>query len=83
MYLITLYVRDDDGGVGSATTVNGFTAMVVIYDPNAGFVTGGGYITHQAPWSPTTSISGGKDNFGFVAKYKNGASAPDGETEFQ
>ena len=25
----------------------------------------------------------GKDNFGFVAKYKKGNSTPDGETEFQ
>jgi VCBS repeat-containing protein len=84
VYLVSLFVRDDDGGVGSATTVNGaFNAMVVIYDPNAGFVTGGGYITHQAAWSPTTTVNGGKDNFGFVAKYKNGASTPDGETEFQ
>ena len=59
VYNITLYVRDDDGGVGSANTVNGFNAMVVIYDPNAGFVTGGGYVTHQASWT-TPPIAHGR-----------------------
>ena len=57
--------------------------MVVIYDPSAGFVTGGGYVTHQATWTTPPTPAGGKDNFGFVAKYKNGASKPEGETEFQ
>nr|WP_320055142.1 thrombospondin type 3 repeat-containing protein [Neolewinella litorea] len=55
---------------------------VVIYDPSAGFVTGGGWI-----WSPAGAYSGdasleGKANFGFVAKYKKGQSVPDGNTTF-
>ena len=83
VYNVTLYVRDDDGGVGSASTVNGLNAMVVIYDPSAGFVTGGGYVAHQPSWTTPPISTAGKDNFGFVAKYKKGATSPEGETEFQ
>jgi hypothetical protein len=82
VYLVTLTVTDDDGGVGIATQVGALTAMIIIYDPNAGFVTGGGWII-----SPTGAYVGnpdatGKASFGFVSKYQNGAKAPTGETEF-
>ncbi len=76
-------MRDDDNATGSSSTVNGFNAMIVVYDPNAGFVTGGGYINHDPATMTPAGTGTGKDNFGFVAKYKKGASAPDGETEFQ
>ena len=59
------------------------TVIIVFYDPNGGFVTGGGYITHNPASTVPPIATAGKDNFGFVAKYKKGASAPDGETEFQ
>src|SRR5262249_41486672 len=56
---------------------------VIIYDPNAGFVTGGGWINSQAgSYRADTNLTG-KANFGFVSKYKKGASTPTGETEFQ
>jgi hypothetical protein len=87
VYNISLSVTDDDGGTGTATTVggpNGLPARIIIYDPNAGFVTGGGYINHTAigmiPSGPTM-VS--KANYGFNAKYKKGSSTPDGEVEFQ
>jgi len=35
VYTVTTTVTDDDGGPGSATT------QVVVYDPSAGFITGG------------------------------------------
>jgi hypothetical protein len=58
-------------------------ALFVIYDPSAGFVTGGGWID-----SPPNSYSAnmdltGKANFGFVSKYQKGANVPTGNTEFQ
>jgi hypothetical protein len=57
--------------------------MVVVYDPSAGFVTGGGWITSPpGAYAADPSLTG-KANFGFVSKYKKGQSAPDGETEFQ
>lgn len=57
--------------------------MVVVYDPSAGFVTGGGWINSPAgAYTADPSLSG-KANFGFVAKYKKGANVPDGNTQFQ
>ena len=61
-------------------------AYLPVYDPSAGFVTGGGWI-----WSPAGAYDAdqsleGKANFGFVAKYKKGKTAipeVDGNTEFQ
>ena len=58
------------------------TAYLPVYDPSAGFVTGGGWI-----WSPKGAYAAdetldGKANFGFVAKYKKGKSDVDGNTEF-
>ncbi len=56
---------------------------VVIYDPSAGFVTGGGWIdSPEGAYKPDLSLTG-KANFGFVAKYKKGQTTPDGKTEFQ
>jgi len=58
-------------------------ALFVIYDPTAGFVTGGGWID-SPPNSYTADPSlTGKANFGFVSKYQKGATVPTGNTEFQ
>lgn len=54
----------------------------VIYDPSAGFVTGGGWIDSPAGAYMDDPNLTGKANFGFVSKYKKGASVPTGETEF-
>jgi hypothetical protein len=58
-------------------------ALFVIYDPTAGFVTGGGWID-SPPNSYTADMNlTGKANFGFVSKYQKGATVPTGNTEFQ
>jgi subtilisin family serine protease len=57
--------------------------LYAVYDPSAGFVTGGGWINSPVvPALPYMQV-GGKANFGFVSKYKKGATVPDGQTEFQ
>jgi hypothetical protein len=79
---VTVKVTDDDNGSDSKTAAT----YIVVYDPNGGFVTGGGWITSLAGNCQLTSACGGatgKANFGFVAKYKKGQTAPDGNTEFQ
>jgi hypothetical protein len=68
VYTVTLTLTDDDGGVTHSTS-----GFVVVYDPSAGFVTGGGWINSPA----------GKASFGFVAKYKTGTTIPGGNTQFQ
>jgi hypothetical protein len=78
VYTLTLTVTDDDGG--SAQSV---LRYVVVYDPAAGFVTGGGWINSPAgAYTPTPSLIG-KANFGFVSKYQKGATTPTGTTEFE
>jgi hypothetical protein len=64
---------------GSATA----TDYIVIYDPDGGFVTGGGWIMSPAGAYAADPMLTGKANFGFVSKYKKGASVPTGQTEFQ
>jgi len=83
VYLVSLEVTDQCGGSATANTVDDLSAMIVVYDPNAGYVTGGGWI--QSPPGAYAPDAGfvGKANFGFVAKYQKGKSIPTGETEFR
>jgi hypothetical protein len=77
VYTIQVTVTDDDGGAATQSV------MVVVYDPSAGFVTGGGWIDSQAgAYRPDPTLTG-RANFGFVSKYKKGATVPEGQTEFQ
>ena len=82
VHTVTLTVTDDDGGVGVSVF-----EFVVVYDPDGGFVTGGGWIDSPpgayTPDDDTDPDVTGKANFGFVSKYKKGATVPSGQTEFQ
>jgi hypothetical protein len=78
VYTVEVTVVDDSEATDSDTF-----QFVVIYDPTGGFVTGGGWIDSPAgAYVPGPSLTG-KANFGFVAKYKKGATEPTGQTEFQ
>ncbi|MGE5404436.1 MAG: PKD domain-containing protein, partial [Candidatus Saccharibacteria bacterium] len=78
VYTIAVTVSDDDGGSDTASY-----QYVVVYDPSAGFVTGGGTIdSPPGAYANDPSLSG-KANFGFVSKYQKGANVPTGVTEFQ
>jgi len=77
VYRIELIVSDT---CGNADTL--ISNYIPIYDPDGGFVTGGGWI-----WSPAGAYLAdltleGKANFGFVAKYRKGSNTPEGHTEF-
>jgi VCBS repeat-containing protein len=79
VHTVTASVTDKDGDSGSGTA----EALVVVYDASGGFVTGGGWIASQwGAYKPDPSLAG-KATFGFVAKYKKGATEPTGGTEFQ
>ena len=77
VYTVTLTVTDDDGGVGVS-----IYEFVVVYDPDGGFVTGGGWIYSEPGAYQADPTLEGKANFGFVSKYKKGKSIPEGNTEF-
>jgi hypothetical protein len=78
VYELTLTVADVPGGLSDSDT-----AMVVVYDPEGGFVTGGGWIDSPAGAYKVDESLTGKATFGFVSKYKKGATTPTGNTEFQ
>ena len=77
VYTLRLYLADDDGGDTTATH-----EFIVVFDPTAGFVTGGGWINSPEGAFPEDPTLTGKANFGFVSKYKKGQSTPDGNTKF-
>ncbi|MCL4507817.1 MAG: PKD domain-containing protein [Chloroflexi bacterium] len=78
VYTIQLTVTDKDGGTGQSVF-----QYVVVYDPNGGFVTGGGWINSPASaYVPDPTLTG-KATFGFVSRYQKGATVPTGQTEFQ
>jgi hypothetical protein len=55
---------------------------VVVYDPNGGYVTGGGWLNVGAgSYRPDLNVYG-RANFGFNSQYKKNANVPTGETEF-
>jgi len=53
-----------------------------VYDPSAGFVTGGGWITSNAGYDTLAPTASGKATFAFVSKYQKGATVPSGNTAF-
>jgi len=81
VYTINLLVTDKDGGNGTAQY-----EYVVVYNPNGGFVTGGGWINSPPGAYKANPKLTGRAHFGFVAMYKKGAkgaTVPTGNTEFQ
>jgi hypothetical protein len=83
VYSVVVTITDDDTGSAS----RGIDLQyIVIFDPDAGFVTGGGWIMSPVgacQLTPACASQTGKANFGFVSKYKKGSNTPDGQTEFQ
>ena len=78
--VVEILVRGTDaaGNVGESGHV-----LLAVYDPTAGFVTGGGWIdSPEGAYTLDDSLSG-KATFGFVSKYQKGATVPTGNTEFQ
>jgi streptogramin lyase len=78
VYTVTLMVTDKDGASGLSTF-----RYVVVYNPSAGFTTGGGWLNSPAgAYAANTSLTG-QANFGLNAKYQSGSTVPTGNTEFQ
>jgi PKD repeat protein len=78
VYTVTLTVTDDDG----AATQSVFE-YVVVYNPDGGFVTGGGWIDSPAGALVGNPSATGKAHLALVSKYQRGAHVPDGNTKFK
>lgn len=68
------------GGVFQATPS---IALVGIYDPSTGFVTGGGWFMSPPGAFVSSPSLTGRAQFAFVSKYKKGVSLPTGTTSFR
>jgi hypothetical protein len=79
VYTVSVTVTDSCGAASNSLVYE----FVVVYDPSAGFVTGGGWINSPAGAYASDPSLTGKATFGFVSKYKKGQTIPTGETEFQ
>jgi parallel beta-helix repeat protein len=77
VYRIKLTLSDDDEGTGES-----FFQFIVVFNPEGGFVTGGGWIdSPEGAYTPDPTLTG-KANFGFVSKYMKGNTIPEGNTQF-
>jgi hypothetical protein len=77
VYDVCLTVNDGTADSEPACT------LAVVYDPSAGFVTGGGWIDSPAGAYMADPNLTGRASFSFVSKYKKGAQVPTGATQFQ
>jgi len=87
VFTLTASVSDGDLD-GTRSSSEDQPAYIVVYDPSAGFVTGGGWFDSPAGacvWSgcAANGSTTGKASFGFVSRYQKGATTPTGNTEFQ
>jgi PKD repeat protein len=77
VYAVSLTVIDNDGDSGSSPL-----KYVVVYDPDAGYVTGSGWFdSPPGAYVPDPMLTG-YAIFGFVSNYRPGASTPNGRTKF-
>jgi PKD repeat protein len=77
VYTVKLTVTDQADSSATSTF-----QYIVVYDPSAGFVTGGSWITSPLGAFTADPARTGKASFGFTARYKKGATTPDGQTQF-
>ena len=82
--VIQVWVRGADAAGNTSVPQ---CVLVAVYDPAAGFVTGGGWIVSPpgayTPDNPGDLDVTGRASFAFVSRYKKGATVPTGQTEFQ
>ncbi len=78
VYNVCVHGTDGADNIGSEECT-----FLAVYDPSAGFVTGGGWINSPSgAYADDPSLTG-KATFGFVSKYQKGTNVPTGNTEFQ
>ena len=77
IYEVTLTLRDAAGGSSQSTR------KVVVYDPNAGYVAGVGFVTSPPGAHKGKPTTAGRAEFTFVARYLGQGNAPTGATVFR
>lgn len=82
VYKVKMKVTSNLGVTTSVDTQNDLEALVVIYDPTAGYTIGGGWVNSPAGAYRADPSLTGKVSFGFTSKYFKNATNPKGETQF-
>ena len=80
VYAVKMNVTDDRNVTASVTNAGEMEAIVVIYDPNGGYVIGGGAFDSPAGAYVANGSVTGKVGYGFNSKYKVGSNLK-GETQ--
>jgi flagellar hook capping protein FlgD/HYR domain-containing protein len=83
VFKVTMNITDNQGSTSWVNTQGDMEAIVVIYDPSAGYTVGGGWIASPAGAYPANPSLTGKVSFGFTSKYFKNATNPKGETQFE
>ena len=71
VYRVAMNVTDNFGKTATVTNIGDLESLVIVYDPNGGYVIGGGWYESPA----------GKMTFGFNSKYHSNAKSPKGEAQ--
>ena len=79
VYSIRLTVRDKDGG--SDTKLS--SGPIVVYDPDGGTLTGGGWVASPAGAFAFAPSAAGKLTFSMNARYEPGSSVPTGKADLK
>jgi probable HAF family extracellular repeat protein len=79
VYTVALEIFDSEKGLLSKAVYQ----YVVVYDPEAGFVNGGGWFSSPVGAYKNDPSLEGQATFGFVSRYKKGADVPTGNTAFE
>jgi hypothetical protein len=67
----------------AGTSDTGSFEFIIVYNPDGGFVTGGGWIySNVGAYKPNPALTG-KANFGFMSQYKKGAIVPTGNAQLK
>ncbi len=82
VYRVKMTVTSNQGVTTWVDTQNDLEALVVIYDPAAGYAIGGGWLASPPGAYLANPSLTGKVSFGFTSKYFKNATNPKGETQF-
>jgi hypothetical protein len=81
VYKVTLKVTDNTGVTSWVDTQDDVEAIVVVYDPAAGYAIGGGWAYSPLGAFVSDPTLSGKITFGFNSKFFKGATNPKGESQ--
>ncbi len=82
VYRVKMKVTSNSGVTTWVDTQDDVEALVVVYDPTAGYTIGGGWVDSPAGAYRANPSLTGKISFGFTSKYFKNATNPKGETQF-